>query len=488
MNHVYKIIETLSKEECRNFKILLKRTNNNEQRKDVALFDYVRKNDTNALEEAVFVKKYYNKDKNAFYRLKNRLQHDMNKSLLFFHHNSDDYLTTINYFLLAKIFNKKASFQLTFEYLLEAEKRAIKNEFFDLLDIVYNDLINLSIETVKFNPSPFIEKRKGNRILLNTIQQIDDVLATLTYKIKTTQNYDSNESTKMLEDGLYALVEDKELKKSKQLQFKVYHSLSKILLQQHNFVLLETYLKKTYHQFIKDKLFTKSTHETKLQMITYLVNSLFKNEKIEESLQYTEKLHQAMREFNNLFYNKYLFYYYNSLVINYQATDKPKAIAILEEAKSNKEIQALPIYNLFIYFSVRDKSYLYYVVYIICILLTQTSLQGYTFQYLWFNNPLITKYSLIVLPSLSGITGMFFMNVFLKTKEYYKKLNAIATVLAFPYLFSIVISLFDAFDLSQIIIQLNSGIVFLYMLITPIIIYKKGFQPAKYFIVAWSVF
>ena len=349
MNHVYKIIETLSKEECRNFKILLKRTNNNEQRKDVALFDYVRKNDTNALEEAVFVKKYYNKDKNAFYRLKNRLQHDMNKSLLFFHHNSDDYLTTINYFLLAKIFNKKASFQLTFEYLLEAEKRAIKNEFFDLLDIVYNDLINLSIETVKFNPSPFIEKRKGNRILLNTIQQIDDVLATLTYKIKTTQNYDSNESTKMLEDGLYALVEDKELKKSKQLQFKVYHSLSKILLQQHNFVLLETYLKKTYHQFIKDKLFTKSTHETKLQMITYLVNSLFKNEKIEESLQYTEKLHQAMREFNNLFYNKYLFYYYNSLVINYQATDKPKAIAILEEAKSNKEIQALPIYNLFIY-------------------------------------------------------------------------------------------------------------------------------------------
>lgn len=349
MNQVYKIIETLSKEECRNFKILLKRTNNNEQRKDVALFDYVRKNDLTSLEEAVFVKKYYNKDKNAFYRLKNRLQHDMNKSLLFFYHNSDDYLITINCFLLAKIFNKKASFQLTFEYLLEAEKRAIKNEFFDLLDIIYNDLINLSIETVKFNPSPFIEKRKKNRIFLNTIQQIDDMLASLTYKIKTTQNYANSESNKMLEEDLYALVENTELKQSKQLQFKVYHSLSKILLQQHNYFMLEIYLKKTYNQFIKNKLFTKSTHETKLQMITYLVNSLFKNEKIEESLQYTEKLHQAMREFNNLFYNKYLFYYYNSLVINYQVTDKPKAITILEEAKSNKEIQALPIYNLFIY-------------------------------------------------------------------------------------------------------------------------------------------
>ena len=55
------------------------------------------------------------------------------------------------------------------------------------------------------------------------------------------------------------------------------------------------------------------------------------------------------------------------------------------------------LYNLFIYFSVRDKSYLYYVVYIICILLTQTSLQGYTFQYLWPNSSLITKFSLIFL-------------------------------------------------------------------------------------------
>ncbi len=40
------------------------------------------------------------------------------------------------------------------------------------------------------------------------------------------------------------------------------------------------------------------------------------------------------------------------------------------------------IYNLFIYFSVRDRSYIYYVVYVILILLTQTSLQGYPFQYL----------------------------------------------------------------------------------------------------------
>lgn len=146
------------------------------------------------------------------------------------------------------------------------------------------------------------------------------------------------------------------------------------------------------------------------------------------------------------------------------------------------------LYNLFIYFSVRDKSYLYYVVYIICILLTQTSLQGYTFQYLWPNSALITKFSLIFLPSLSGITGMFFMNVFLQTKEFSKKLYNIAFIFVGPYLIAYVIAFMGELGLSQAVIQLNSTIISLYMLITPIIIYRKGFKPAKYFIVAWSVF
>lgn len=146
------------------------------------------------------------------------------------------------------------------------------------------------------------------------------------------------------------------------------------------------------------------------------------------------------------------------------------------------------LYNLFIYFSVRDKSYLYYVVYIICILLTQTSLQGYTFQYLWPNSALITKFSLIFLPSLSGITGMFFMNVFLQTKEFSKRLYNIAFIFVIPYLIAYVIAFMGELGISQAVIQLNSTIISLYMLITPILIYRRGFKPAKYFIAAWSVF
>ena len=84
-------------------------------------------------------------------------------------------------------------------------------------------------------------------------------------------------------------------------------------------------------------------------MLTYLINSLFKNNKFAESLQTAEELRSTMLEYDGLYYKKYLIYYYNSLVINYQVTNKLKAVAVLEEAKTKAEIQELPIFSLFIY-------------------------------------------------------------------------------------------------------------------------------------------
>jgi two-component system, NtrC family, sensor kinase len=149
---------------------------------------------------------------------------------------------------------------------------------------------------------------------------------------------------------------------------------------------------------------------------------------------------------------------------------------------------AMILYNIFIYITVKDKSYILYVIYILSILLTQLSLQGYTFQYLWPENLFISKYSLIFLPSISGITGLIFMNSFLKTIEFSKRLYILSIILIVPYFLSYIISFLGHIDIGQIIIQMNSGIISIFMLYIPIKIYKKGYKPAKYFIIAWSAF
>jgi signal transduction histidine kinase len=145
-------------------------------------------------------------------------------------------------------------------------------------------------------------------------------------------------------------------------------------------------------------------------------------------------------------------------------------------------------YNLFIYFSVRDKNYLYYVVYVLFTFITQTSLQGYTFQFLWPNQPIIANYILFIAPSMTGITGIIFMKVFLEVKSFSPILNKLVYVLCLPYFISICCLFFGNYILSQVILELNSMVISIFMLVTPIIILRKGFKPAKFFLVAWSMF
>ena len=145
-------------------------------------------------------------------------------------------------------------------------------------------------------------------------------------------------------------------------------------------------------------------------------------------------------------------------------------------------------YNLFIYFSVKDKNYLVYVVYVLFTLLTQTSLQGYPFQFLWPNYPSFAQYSLFIFPALTSLSGLIFMKVFLDIKSHSVILNKIVYILCIPYFLSFFYVIIDNYKASQLILEITSMVVSVFMLITPIISFRKGFKPAKYFLIAWSIF
>ena len=64
-----------------------------------------------------------------------------------------------------------------------------------------------------------------------------------------------------------------------------------------------------------------------------------------------------MKEYDSFLYDKYLFYYYNILVLNYAKTDKKKALDYLNKASESEVIKRLPSYNAFIYL---NRSLIYY--------------------------------------------------------------------------------------------------------------------------------
>ena len=86
MNILQKIIATLNKEESRFYKLFASRTNSKKERKDVLLFDYLKRHSED-YDEALIAKKLYKNNKTAFIHIKNRFLKDFWQSLSLLHHN-----------------------------------------------------------------------------------------------------------------------------------------------------------------------------------------------------------------------------------------------------------------------------------------------------------------------------------------------------------------------------------------------------------------
>lgn len=351
MDVLNKIIQSLNKEEVRFYKLYSKRTEPNVDRKDIILFDFIRKQGDTYNEEKIFSKLYNKGTKNPYYRLKNRLAEDLNKCLTLQHYNEGEEIQIHNLLTTVKLYSKKRAYNLCLHYLKKAEKEAEKIEAYDLLDIIYSEYIKLSQESISLDPEKFILKRKENLAVLNKFREMDDVLAMVIHKTKTTQNFSSKQNpiVPLLEKTVNDLLEDDTLKKGSKLRLKIYRSVSQILLQRHEYVALEEYLESTFSLFIEENLFSKSNHESKLQMLTYIVNCLHINGKPQKSLEYAELLKNTMEEFDKIGKDKYLFFYYNALVNNYGTIDPQKAVDILKNLRTSDWLKKTPYYEIFVY-------------------------------------------------------------------------------------------------------------------------------------------
>ncbi|HTN45495.1 MAG TPA: 7TM diverse intracellular signaling domain-containing protein [Flavipsychrobacter sp.] len=96
-------------------------------------------------------------------------------------------------------------------------------------------------------------------------------------------------------------------------------------------------------------------------------------------------------------------------------------------------ILGLFLYNVFIYFSTRDKAYLYYLLYIFSVCLVQLNITGLGYKYVWPNFPNFEKYSLYIFPTLTAIGSIGFARQFLQLKERLPRINKVFSVIVALY-------------------------------------------------------
>ncbi len=144
-------------------------------------------------------------------------------------------------------------------------------------------------------------------------------------------------------------------------------------------------------------------------------------------------------------------------------------------------------YNLFVFSSVKDNSYLYYVVYLIFVGFTQLSIQGYTYQYFWPNNPGFAALSSIIFASLSGIGAVLVTQSFLQTKQNTPKFHVFLNSQIVIFSIAFLLTVFNLKHTGFMVMQLGTTITTLSILVISCHLMLKKYAPATFFFFAWSV-
>lgn len=151
-------------------------------------------------------------------------------------------------------------------------------------------------------------------------------------------------------------------------------------------------------------------------------------------------------------------------------------------------IAALIIYNLLLFFSIRDNVYLYYVSHILFTALYSGSADGLNFQFLWPEYPVFFDLTpVIFMPLLTG-SLLLFSDRFLIMEKNYRKLHR-------QFIFFSVLSFFLAlsavFTEYRIMVRVQAAYtIFICLFLTAVSSYsflKDRHRPAKFYILAVSI-
>src|SRR5690606_19898144 len=146
------------------------------------------------------------------------------------------------------------------------------------------------------------------------------------------------------------------------------------------------------------------------------------------------------------------------------------------------------LYNLFMYFGIGDRSFIFYVGFVACISLFVSSLTGYSFQYFWPEAINWNEKSIGFFLSLAVNFAVMFTHRFLGAGEQTRP-KLIRTGLRVMYLLSMVMlasSLLMPYTRMLVIVISGSVLACIAALILGIYGWAQGEIAARHYVLAWS--
>ena len=146
------------------------------------------------------------------------------------------------------------------------------------------------------------------------------------------------------------------------------------------------------------------------------------------------------------------------------------------------------LYNLFIMFSIRERSYAFYVAYVLVFTTTLMTLHGFTYQFIWPNSVWWQDKSMAFLVAGSVLCVALFTEHFLTLRQHRPRLSKILAVLAAITGAVMLLSLFLPYSVMIRVAVLMALIIASFSFIAGLMVAVKGERSGWFFVAAWGSF
>ncbi|MEO0473868.1 MAG: hypothetical protein AAF206_29940, partial [Bacteroidota bacterium] len=359
MDILERIIESLTSDEVRRFKILSNRFKADEEKKLLVLFDAIRGGDFKNEEEQVVTNFYGDispKSKNSYYRLRNKLLNNLEKSLLFYHFNYKNSIESYSNIQLAVLFRERGLYREAYYNLRKAEKVAADYDQFNVLEVIYDEMVRLTIHH-DIDIEAVIARRRENLKKIEILRANSEVLGMISRQLEK-RNYSRSRSQSVidaLEQIKGQLEEHKGIFQSASGRLMILKTVVAILIQKSAYKELEEYVRKTFEEFEGNKWFNKDNHLNRLLMRIWRINSLQKLLRLDEADAEISALFEDLKMFKRQNFNEFAFHYYSSKIYNFKLTGKLRqAQKTLKEALEHQPIKQSDVYELYLLINLTD--------------------------------------------------------------------------------------------------------------------------------------
>ncbi|GAB4414097.1 MAG: hypothetical protein OHK0039_21630 [Bacteroidia bacterium] len=363
MDILERIIENLTSDEVRRFKILSNRFKAEEEKKLLLLFNAMRAGDFKEKEESV-IRQFYGesgpKARNSYYRLRNKLLNNLEKSLLFYHFNYKNAIESFSNIQLSILYRERGLYREAYYQLKKAEKVATEYDQFHVLEVIYDEMVKLATYQ-DVEVEEVIARRRENLKKIDILRNTSEVLALITHQLSRRNYARSKRSQSVietLEQIREGLEEQQDIFHSTSGKIMIMKSVASILIQKSAYEELADYARAMLDDFTENKLFSKDNHAIRLMLRIWRINSLQKVLRLDEAWQEIGLLWDDLQLFKRLHFHEFVFNYYSARIYNLKLSGQlDEAGRSLDEALQVKDVLTNEVHEHYLLISLADQRF-----------------------------------------------------------------------------------------------------------------------------------